>query len=87
MSKANAKDNAAHQNVDAVAARAHDAVDWATDATNSATDNLNDKGHELKATQEKWLATARGYVQDNPAISVGIAVAGGYLLSRILRSR
>ncbi len=85
--KTNAKENAAHKRVDAMAAGAHDAVDWAADATNSATDSLSDTGHELRATQEKWLATAREYVQENPATSVGIALAGGYLLSRILRSR
>jgi ElaB/YqjD/DUF883 family membrane-anchored ribosome-binding protein len=85
--KTNANEHAAHKNVDAIAAGAHDAVDWAADATNKATDSLSDTGHELKARQEKWLATAREYVQENPATSVGIALAGGYLLSRILRSR
>lgn len=85
--KTNANEHAVHKKVDAMAAGAHDAVDWAADATNSATDSLSDTGHELRAKQEKWLATAREYVQENPATSVGIALAGGYLLSRILRSR
>lgn len=85
--KSNAKERVAHEKVDAVAAGAHDAVDWAAEATNSATDSLGNTGHEIKATQEKWLAVAREYVQENPATSVGIAVAGGYLLSRILRIR
>lgn len=85
--KTNTKEHKAHQKVDAVAAGAHDAVDWAADATNSATDRLSDTGHEMKATQEKWLATSRDYVQGNPATAVGIALAGGYLLGRILRTR
>jgi ElaB/YqjD/DUF883 family membrane-anchored ribosome-binding protein len=76
----------AHQKVDATASGVHDAVDWAANAANNAADNLNERGNELKATQEKWLASARAYIQDNPTTSVGIALAGGYLLSRILRS-
>lgn len=85
--KTNTDDKVVHQKVDAIAAGAHDAVNWAADATNNATDSLSDTGHELKATQEKWLAQAREYVQENPATSVGIAIAGGYFLSRVLRGR
>lgn len=85
--KTNTNEQAAHRKVDAIASGAHEAVDWAADATNNATANLSDKGHELKATQEKWMAQAREYMQENPATSFGIALAGGYLLSRILGSR
>jgi len=90
--KSNANDHfestkhSAHQKVESAASGAHDAVDWAADTANSAADTMSEKGHELKATQERWLAIAREYVQENPATSVGIALASGYLLSRILRS-
>ena len=83
----NSNENLAHEKVDAAAAGAHKAVDWAADKANNATDSLSDTSHEMKATQERWLAVAREYVQDNPATSVGIALASGYLLSRILRTR
>lgn len=85
--KTNTNDQVTHPRVDAMAAGAHEAVDWAANATNHATDSLSDSGHELKATQEEWLAKVRGYVQENPTTSLGIALAGGYILSRILRSR
>lgn len=85
--KTNRNDQASHPRVDAVAASAHEAVDWAAGATNTATDRLSDTGHEMKAAQEKWLAQLQEYVQENPATSLGIALAGGYLLSRILRPR
>ena len=85
--KTNSNEKAVHEKVDAAAASAHKAVDWAADTANNATDSLSDTGHEMKATQERWLAVAREYVQDNPATSVGIALASGYLLSRILRTR
>jgi len=83
----NARNNhASHPRVDAAAAGAHDAVDWAAEAANNASDSLIDTGHEMKETQEKWLAMARDYVQENPATSLGIALASGYLLSRIFRA-
>lgn len=80
-------DHASHPRVDAAAAGAHEAVDWAADAASNATDSLSDTSHEMKATQERWLALAREYVQENPATSLGIAVASGYLLSRIFSAR
>lgn len=79
--------HAPHRTVDAAAAGAHEAVDWAAEAANNATDSLSEASHEMKATQERWLATAREYVQENPATSVGIALAGGYLISRIFSAR
>jgi ElaB/YqjD/DUF883 family membrane-anchored ribosome-binding protein len=84
--KTNTNEQAVHQNVEAAAAGAHKAVDWAADTANSATDSLAETGHEMKATQERWLAIAREYVQENPATSLGIALASGYLLSRLLRA-
>lgn len=85
--KSNTNDQVAHQKVDAAADGAHKAVDWAADTTNNVTDSLSNTGQEMKATQEKWLAKAREYVQENPATSIGIALAGGYLVSRVLRAR
>lgn len=85
--KTNANDQVTHPKVDAIAAGAHEAVDWAANATNNATDSLSNTGHEMKAMEERWLAKVREYVQENPTTSLGIALAGGYFLSRILRSR
>ncbi len=85
--KTNSNERVVHEKVDAAAARAHKAVDWAADTTNNATDSLSEAGHEIKETQERWLAITREYIQENPATAVGIAVASGYLLSRILRTR
>jgi len=85
--KTNTNDHEAHPKVDAIATGAHEAVDWAAHAANNATDSLSDASHEMKATQDKWLAAVREYVQENPATSLGIALAGGYFLSRILSSR
>lgn len=83
----NTTEQKAHRKVDSAASSAHDAVDWTADTVNNAKDSLSETGQDMKETQEKWLAAAREYVQENPATSVGIALASGYLLSRIFGSR
>jgi ElaB/YqjD/DUF883 family membrane-anchored ribosome-binding protein len=70
-----------------MASGAHDAVDRIADATNHAADSLNSKGQEIKALEERWLEKVRDYVEHNPVQSLGIALASGFLLSRILSSR
>lgn len=82
----NTNEHKIHQGVDSMAAGAHQAVDRAASAAGKAADSLSDTGHDIKETQEKWLAVAREYVQENPATALGIALAGGYLLSRLLRA-
>ncbi len=73
--------------VDRLATGAHHAVDKIADATHSAAETLANKGHQAAELQEKWLQNLRGYVHDKPVQSIGIAVATGYLLSRIFSSR
>ncbi|MCA1766682.1 MAG: DUF883 domain-containing protein [Idiomarina sp.] len=73
--------------VDKSANKAHETIDKVADSAKQASDTLGEKGHELKATQEKWLSTATDYVKENPVKSLGIAVASGYLLSRLFSDR
>lgn len=80
-------DNTAHETVDRMASGAHEAVDRFAEATNNATDNLEAKGQQLKEVQELWFENVREYVRANPGTSLGIALAGGFLASRILSSR
>lgn len=80
-------EQAAHKKVDSAADGAHKAVDWAADTASNAKHSLDDAGQDLKETQERWLAIARDYVQENPVTAVGIAVASGFLISRLLPTR
>lgn len=73
--------------VDQSAHKAHATIDKVADAAKHASDSLGDKGHDLKVTQEKWLASASDYVKANPMKSLGIAVASGYVLSRVFSGR
>ena len=73
--------------VNRMASSAHEAVDKIADVTNQAADSLSDKGHEIKVLEERWLKKVRDYVEHNPVQSLGIALASGYLLSRIISNR
>ena len=87
-SLAEAADDAARKAkpaIDRVAARAHQAVDRAAGAAGPAADWLTERGQSLNATQEKLVAGASHYVSANPLKALGIALAAGFLLSRIIR--
>ena len=73
--------------IDTAAQSAHEAVDKIASATNQAAEALGEKGEQLKNAEQQLMASCRGYVQDNPITSLGIAVAAGFLLSRVLSGR
>lgn len=53
-----------------------------------AKDMLSEKFSQLKGQQGKWADDARGRVRENPMMAVGVAVAAGFVLRRLLsRSR
>jgi ElaB/YqjD/DUF883 family membrane-anchored ribosome-binding protein len=72
---------------DRLAAGAHEAVDKMADVVAQAAETLDVKGEQLKDFQVRWLENSRAYIRDNPVKSLGIAVVGGFLLSRLLSSR
>ena len=73
--------------IDTASQSAHEAVDKIASATNKAAETLGEKGEQLKNAEQKLMESCRGYVQDNPITSLGIAVAAGFLLSRVLSGR
>ncbi len=72
--------------VDRVASSAHSAVDRIADVAASAADTLSVRSAQLRDAQAKLTGQARGYVSAHPLASVGIAVAAGFLLSRLFSS-
>lgn len=50
-------------------------------------ERLSDKGGELAAMKDNWLADARKYVRQHPFASVGFAFGAGYLFRAIRRRR
>lgn len=70
--------------------RAHQAVDRAAGAASSMAERVDamaERADELRELPETWVEGARDYVRENPLASLGIALAAGYVLSLILRSR
>jgi ElaB/YqjD/DUF883 family membrane-anchored ribosome-binding protein len=86
--------NPLERNIDNVSERAHDAVDRAAQAASNVAGRLQDrvetlseKGEELLGVPNDLMEGVRDYVRDNPLQAVGMAVAAGYLLSMLMRSR
>ncbi len=64
-------------------ARVHGALDQAVDAAAPAAQWLEEHGEALNASGEKMIARTRKYVTANPLQSLGLALAAGYLISRL----
>lgn len=79
--------DAAQPAMDRLASGAHVAVDKIASAAGQAAETLGVKGEQLKKFQVQALEKCQGYVRANPAMSLGIAIAAGFLLSRLLSSR
>jgi ElaB/YqjD/DUF883 family membrane-anchored ribosome-binding protein len=86
-SSAEALGDKAHGGIDRLTSTAHDAVERATSAAATAADTLGVKGRELLDARDEWMDATRVYVREHPLAALGVALAAGYLLSRILSSR
>ena len=79
--------DAARPMVDRIATGAHQAVDKIASAAGQAAQTLGVKGEQLNNAQMRAMEQCRGYVRENPVMSLGVAVAAGFLLSRLMSSR
>jgi ElaB/YqjD/DUF883 family membrane-anchored ribosome-binding protein len=73
--------------VDRMTASAHEAVDKVSSVASHAVETLGVKGEQLSAAEKRLVAGTRRYVQGHPVTSLGIAIATGYVLSRMFSSR
>jgi ElaB/YqjD/DUF883 family membrane-anchored ribosome-binding protein len=79
--------DAARPAIDRVAAGAHQAVDKLAGAATQAAETLDVKGGQVMDAQSRFAERCRAQVRDKPITSLGIAVAGGFLLSWLLTRR
>jgi ElaB/YqjD/DUF883 family membrane-anchored ribosome-binding protein len=90
--------SAAHRGIDAaagavqpaiqrLAAGAHDAVDRIASAATGAGESIDQGTGQLRAASGRITDGCRSYVSQNPFAAVGVALAAGFVLSRLLRSR
>lgn len=75
------------ETIDKASHSAHEVVDKIANATSQAAEAMGEKGDQLKSAEQRMMNQCRGYVHDNPITSLGIAVAAGFLLSRLLSGR
>jgi ElaB/YqjD/DUF883 family membrane-anchored ribosome-binding protein len=66
-------------------ARVNGALDQVVSAAAPAAQWLEEHGEALSANGEKLLSRTRKYVVANPLQALGLALATGYLISRIAR--
>ena len=73
----------AHGSIDRLSSGAHDVVERASGAAVMAAEQLGAKSQELLAARDQWMNATRGYVKEHPLAALGVALAAGYLLSRL----
>ncbi len=78
---------AAHPAVERLSSGAHRTVDKAASAATQTAAAFTERREKLRQAQTRAMDETRSYVRANPIASLGIAVAAGYLISRLLQSR
>jgi ElaB/YqjD/DUF883 family membrane-anchored ribosome-binding protein len=74
----------AHTIVDRVAEKAGPAVERLRSGVNTAAESVRSGTSELTDLQQRWLEGCRTCVRDHPLASIGVAVAAGMIVSRLL---
>ena len=70
-----------------LAASAHNATDRVAAAANQAVGTLRGAGAQFKNVPSRLTEGCSNYVQEKPMTSLGIALAGGFLLAVLLHAR
>ena len=66
---------------------AHKAIDRAAETASEYAERFGQKAEEWLEMKDDWVEGAREYVREHPIAALGIAVATGYILSMLMRSR
>lgn len=80
-------DGSMNQNSQHLEGPEHNHIYQFADGFTEAIDPTDAKARQTRYPQAKLLQDMSGYVRTNPGVSLGIVVAAGYLLSRLIRSR
>ena len=73
--------------IDRASSTAHDAIDRSTQTASQYAERFGEKADEWLEMKDTWVEGTREYVRENPIAALGIAVAAGYVLSMLMRSR
>ncbi len=73
--------------VDRLAAGAHRSVEQIAAVASQAAETFGAKRMQMNDARVRVAAQCRDYVRANPLASVGLALAAGFVVSRLVRSR
>lgn len=73
--------------IERVSSGAHQAIDRAAETASAYAERFGEKAEEWLEMKDNWVEGAREYVRSHPVAALGIAVATGYILSMLMRSR
>lgn len=76
--------NRASEKLNQFSDTAQQTMDRVTQAASDAASRLSARGEELWAMRGQATETARTYMREHPLATIGIAVAVGLILSRLL---
>jgi ElaB/YqjD/DUF883 family membrane-anchored ribosome-binding protein len=74
-------------NIERASSAAHDTVDRVTQTAAAYAERFGERAEEFLEMKDNWVEGAREYVREHPVAALGIAVAAGYVLSMLMRSR
>jgi ElaB/YqjD/DUF883 family membrane-anchored ribosome-binding protein len=73
------------ETINRIASSAHHAVDRIAQGADGALHSLRGGSTAWKDTGDQSLERVQEYVRDRPLMALGMAVAAGFLLSRLMR--
>jgi ElaB/YqjD/DUF883 family membrane-anchored ribosome-binding protein len=73
------------ETVNRIASSAHQVVDRVAQKADSALQSLRGNSQVWKATGDQSLERVQDYVREKPLMALGMAVAAGLLLGRLMR--
>jgi ElaB/YqjD/DUF883 family membrane-anchored ribosome-binding protein len=73
----------AHAIIDRLSSSAHDTVERVASVAADTAQRLGAKSGDLLRAKDEWTESTRSYVREHPLAALGIALAAGYLLSRL----
>ena len=74
-------------NIERASSSAHEAVDRVAQSAAAYAERFGEKAEEWLELKDNWVEGAREYVREHPVAALGVAVAAGYILSVLMRSR
>ena len=70
-----------------ISTTAHQAIDKLSDMASQASEAFSGRLSQAKGSQQELLDNTRAYVRERPGTAIAIAVAAGFLLRSLFRSR